>query len=130
MPRVLVVDDERDVVTLIKFLLEKEGHTVLEAFDGGQALKALGIEPEVRLPKSELPDLIILDVMMPVVDGYTVSQRIGANPRTAAIPLVVLTAKGQMKDLFAMSRNVAAYLEKPFDPQKLRDMVGGILKGD
>lgn len=129
MAHILVVDDERDVVTLIKFLLEKEKHRVSEAHDGAQALKFLGIEPESPRTKEELPELIILDVMMPLVDGYTVSRRVHENRTTSSIPIIVLTAKGQVRDLFSAVPNVATYIEKPFDPKKLREMVTGILNG-
>lgn len=124
MARILVVDDERDVVTLIKFLLEKDGHHINEAYNGAEALEKLGVEPPSA--EVELPDLVILDVMMPVLDGYTAAARLAENPRTRAIPLLVLTAKGEMKDVFQLSPNVASYIEKPFDPKDLRDLIAGM----
>lgn len=127
MARILVVDDERDVVTLIRFLLEKDGHQVVEAFNGAQALAKLGVEP--RGEAAELPDLVILDVMMPIVDGFTVCKKAGEDPRTRGIPVVVLTAKGQMRELMQSAPNVASQVEKPFDPQRLRDVVRGVLGG-
>ena len=123
--RILVVDDERDVVTLLRFLLQKDGHEVKEAFHGGEALAALGLEPP---SDAALPDLMILDVMMPVTDGYTVVRRAAEGERTRAVPILMLTAKGQTKELFDTMPNVAAVLEKPFDPQRLREMVGSLLK--
>lgn len=124
MARILVVDDERDVVLLIKFMLEKDGHTVIPAHDGGEALARLGLEPrdETAVP----PDLAILDVMMPVLDGWAVCNRMREDARTKAVPVVVLTAKGEMKDLFNAATNVAAHLEKPFDPKALRELVAGM----
>ncbi len=127
MARILVVDDERDVVTLIKFLLEKDGHAITEAFHGAEALAAVGVEPSK--PDLPLPDLVIMDVMMPVMDGYTAAMRLRENPATRPIPLIVLTAKGQMRDLFEMAPNVAGYIEKPFDPKRLRELVAGALSG-
>ncbi len=124
MARILVVDDEHDVVTLIKFLLEKDGHEVAAAFNGQEALKVLGVEPE---GEGFMPDLIILDVMMPIVDGFTVARKLGQSPKHRAVPIVVLTAKGHVKDLFDMADNVATFLDKPFDPKKLRDLIEGIL---
>ncbi len=121
----MVVDDERDVVTLIKFLLERDGHQVSEAYNGAEALEKLGVQPEDKT--AEIPDLMILDVMMPVMDGYTLSAKLGENPRTRAIPLLVLTAKGEMRDLFELAPNVSSYIEKPFDPKTLRDLVSGML---
>jgi two-component system alkaline phosphatase synthesis response regulator PhoP len=125
MARILVVDDERDVVMLIKFMLEKDGHMVLTAHDGGEALSKLGLEPrdETAVP----PDVAIMDVMMPVLDGWAVCTRMFEDPRTKAVPVVVLTAKGEMKDLFHSTPNVAAHLEKPFDPKELRELVAGMV---
>lgn len=127
MADILVVDDERDVVTLIKFLLEKDGHRVAEAYDGSQALERLGVEPPA--PEKPLPDLVVMDVMMPVMDGYTVSRRLDADPRARKVPLVILTAKGQMRDIFQAVPSVAAYVEKPFDPRRLREAVSAALAG-
>jgi CheY-like chemotaxis protein len=125
MARIMVVDDERDVVTLIKFLLEKEGHEVMTAYNGVDALAALGVDPEHA--EALIPDIIVLDVMMPQMDGYTVSAKLAEKPRTRGIPLIVLTAKGETRDLFELSPNVAAYIDKPFDPKKLRDLIAGML---
>lgn len=123
--RILVVDDERDVVTLVGFLLKKDGHEVDGVHHGGEALERLGLDPAKDAP---LPDLIILDVMMPVADGYTVARRAGESPRARGVPILMLTAKGQTRELFESQPNVAAVLEKPFDPQRLREMVKSILK--
>lgn len=128
MARILVIDDERDVVTLIKFLLEKDGHQITEAYNGAEALAKLGVEPKAEV--GTYPELIIMDVMMPVLDGYATATRLREEPTTRAIPLIILTAKGQMKELFEMAPNVAAYIEKPFDPKNLRDLVTGMLAGN
>ncbi|MBI4052372.1 MAG: response regulator [Elusimicrobia bacterium] len=112
--KILVVDDEKDVVTLVKFLLEKDGHIVLEASNGEEALK---------VATSYSPDLIILDIMMPVMDGYTLNSKLQENPSLSSIPVIVLTARGQMKDLFLIAPNVTAFIEKPFDPKQLRDLI-------
>lgn len=123
----MVVDDERDVVTLIKFLLEKNGHTVSTAYDGAEALQALGIEPEAPGIR---PDLIILDVMMPVIDGIAVAGRIQEVESLNNVPLVVLSAKGQIQEDFRKLKLKTHFLEKPFDPKKLRQMIDTLLKGD
>jgi CheY-like chemotaxis protein len=125
MARILLVDDERDVVTLIKFMLEKDGHLIVPAYDGGEALVKIGIEP--RDETTVIFDLVILDVMMPVLDGYAVCSRLYEEPRTRAIPVIVLTAKGETKDLFDSTPNVAAHIDKPFDPRALRELVSGML---
>jgi two-component system alkaline phosphatase synthesis response regulator PhoP len=118
LARVLVVDDEKDVVELVKFLLERDGHTVLEAFNGREALERAN---------AEHPDLIILDIMMPEMDGYTVNARLTENEATRRIPVIILTAKGQMRDVFEMASNVAFYMEKPFDPKHLREKIQDVL---
>jgi CheY-like chemotaxis protein len=126
MPVIMVVDDEPDIVTLLRFALEKEGYSVTEAGNGQIALERLGLEP-VR-PETPLPDLIVLDIMMPVMDGYQLNMRLQTEPRGKDIPILVLTAKGQkMRDLFEMAPNVAAYVQKPFDPKMLRELIAGIL---
>lgn len=106
-----MVDDEKDVVELLKFLLEKDGHLVTTAYNGREALESIA---------KEKPELVLLDVMMPEMDGYTVQTQLLNSSDTKNIPLIVLTAKGQLKDVFAMSSNVKAYMEKPFDPKALR----------
>jgi len=109
--KILVVDDEKDVVELLKFLLEKDGHAVTTAFNGREAL---------QLINQTKPELILLDVMMPEMDGYSVQTQLLENPETKRIPIIILSAKGQLKDVFTMSSNVKAYMEKPFDPKALR----------
>jgi CheY-like chemotaxis protein len=125
MARILLVDDERDVVTLVKFMLEKDGHSVVPAYDGAEALAKIGLEPADET--AVVPDLAILDLMMPVMDGWTVCQRLREDPRTRAVPVIVLTAKGESRELFHAAPNVAAHLEKPFDPKALRELVAGML---
>lgn len=125
MARILVVDDERDVVTLVKFMLQRDAHEVSEAYHGGEALAALGLEPA---SDAVLPDLVILDVMMPVADGYTVAKRASEGDRTRKVPIVMLTAKGQTRELLEALPNVAAVLEKPFEPNRLRELVLSLLK--
>ena len=123
---IMVVDDEPDIVTLLRFALEKDGYSVTEAGNGQIALERLGLEPVMA--DSALPDLIVLDIMMPVMDGYQLNMRLQTEPRAKDIPILVLTAKGQkMRDLFEMAPNVAAYVQKPFDPKMLRELIAGIL---
>jgi CheY-like chemotaxis protein len=112
--KILVCDDEKDVVELISFLLEKDGYSVITAKNGREALDVVA---------KDIPDLILLDVMMPEMDGYTVQTRLQEDPKTKSIPIIILTAKGQMRDVFAMSSNVVAYMEKPFDPKSLRTKI-------
>ncbi|OGR56263.1 MAG: hypothetical protein A3I11_03880 [Elusimicrobia bacterium RIFCSPLOWO2_02_FULL_39_32] len=118
MAKVMVVDDENDVVELIKFMLEKDGHQVVTASNGQEALDKV---------EATMPELIILDIMMPEMDGYTVNTRLQEKDETRTIPVIILTAKGQMKDLFELGSNVVAFMEKPFDPRGLRDKIREIL---
>jgi len=126
MARILVVDDERDVATMLKFMLEKDGHVVETAHDGRAALNALGLETPDGRP---VPDLVILDVMMPELDGPAVCARMFEDARTKAVPVLMLTAKGAMRDLHALTPNVAAHIDKPFDPRSLRELIAGMMGG-
>ncbi|MFA6002476.1 MAG: response regulator [Elusimicrobiota bacterium] len=126
MAAILIVDDATEIVKLLRFILEKSGHTVSEATNGQAALEKLGLEP--ANPQIPLPDLMILDIMMPVMDGYTLNTRLQNFPSARDLPVIVLTAKGQrMRDLFESAPNVAAYVQKPFDPKMLLDLISGIL---
>lgn len=120
MAIILVIDDEANERTLIRSVLEDAGHSVEEAGDGQTALGILGVDPADRGVR--LPDLILLDIMLPGIDGYTLANMLGGGP-AASVPIVVLTAKGQMREMFRDSRNIKAYLEKPFQPDRLADEV-------
>ena len=111
---------------LVKFILEKDGHRVTEAYNGVEAVAALGIEPPQ--PEKELPELVVLDVMMPIMDGHTVALKMRECARTAKVPVLILTAKGDMRDLFESMPNVAAFFSKPFTPPALRAAVGKALE--
>jgi CheY-like chemotaxis protein len=114
MARVLVVDDNKDVLDLIKFLLVKEGHQVVEAADGVEALERI---------QNARPDVIVLDVMMPNMDGFTLNARLEGDEELRRIPVIVLTAKGAMREVFEMAGNVTFFVEKPFDPSFLREKI-------
>ena len=119
MSKVMVVDDEKDVVYLIKVLMEREKFEVLEAFNGLEAYNKLTEPVETRV----LPDAIILDIMMPEMDGYTFQGKLQEMDDLNHIPIIILTAKGQMKDLFELSSNIFAFVEKPFEPKNLVKIV-------
>lgn len=118
MAKIVVVDDEADVIELVTFVLERDGHQVLSARDGKKGLAII---------QEEMPDLVILDVMMPEMDGYTVNSNLLENEKTRDIPVIILTAKGKVKDLFQMSPNVKGYMGKPFEPMDLKDKIKEIL---
>jgi two-component system alkaline phosphatase synthesis response regulator PhoP/two-component system response regulator VicR len=119
--RILAVDDERHIVRLIQVNLERAGYQVSTAFDGPEALKKI---------ESDRPDLVVLDVMMPKMDGFEVLKRLRANPETRQIPIIMLTAKAQDQDVFkGWSSGADAYLTKPFNPLELITFVKRILSG-
>ncbi|MBE9566470.1 MAG: response regulator [Proteobacteria bacterium] len=119
--KILAVDDERHIVRLIQVNLERAGYQVITAFDGPEALKKV---------ESDKPDLVVLDVMMPKMDGFEVLKRLQANPETRDIPVIMLTAKAQDADVFrGWSSGVSAYLTKPFNPLELITFVKRIFSG-
>lgn len=118
--RVLVVDDDPHVLQLLKVNFELEGYDVLSASNGEEAL---GIISSRKL------DVLVCDVMMPVMDGLEVVERVRANPKTAKLPIVMVSAKAQQRDVEAGdAAGVDAYVTKPFDPQDLLDAVNGLLE--
>jgi len=119
MSKVMVVDDEKDVVYLIKVLMEREKHEVIEAYNGLEAYNMLTAKDD----KKARPDAIVLDIMMPEMDGYTFQSKLQEIEGLQDIPIVILTAKGQMKDLFELSSNIYAFVEKPFEPKHLVKIV-------
>ncbi len=110
--RVLVVDDEEQVLQLVASLLEAQDHEVLQASDGEQALR----EVEVNRP-----DAILLDIMMPGVDGATVAQRLRETPDTADIPIIFLTGLVDADEMKKRGPKIGGqfFLAKPFDAERL-----------
>jgi DNA-binding response OmpR family regulator len=109
--KILVVDDEEHVVAAIVTNLELEGFDVVPAYSGSEALE---------LVAEEKPDLIVLDVMMPEMSGWEVLQSLKDNPDTETVPVVMLTALSQDRDIeMGWELEANAYLTKPFDPAKL-----------
>ena len=121
MPKkILAVDDERHIVRLVQVNLERAGYTVVTAFDGKEALEKVS---------SEQPDLVVLDVMMPYMDGFEVLQNLRKNPETRELPVIMLTAKAQDADVFrGWQSGVDCYLTKPFNPMELISFVKRIFK--
>ncbi|HEY3377017.1 MAG TPA: response regulator [Armatimonadota bacterium] len=116
MPKkILAVDDERHIVRLIQVNLERAGYEVVTAYDGREALKKI---------EEEQPDMVVLDVMMPYMDGLETLKQIRANPLTRNLPVIMLTAKAQDQDVFrGYSQGVDIYLTKPFNPMELLTFV-------
>ncbi len=120
--KVLVCDDERHIVRLIQVNLERQGYTVVTAFDGKEGLEKI---------RSEKPDMVVLDVMMPYMDGFEVLKTIRREPETENLPVIMLTAKAQDKDVFeGYHYGADMYLTKPFNPMELVAFVKRIGKGN
>ena len=117
--KILVVDDEIYIVHILDFSLGMEGYEVVTALDGEQALEKL---------KSDKPDLIVLDIMMPKLDGYEVCKAIKSSPETRQIPVILLSAKGRNVDQ-KLGFDVGAddYITKPFSPRKLVERINQLL---
>lgn len=121
MANLLIVDDEPSLVLLMRAVLEKVGHTISEAGNGQEALIKLGVSPDD--PSATLPDLILLDVMMPVLDGIGTAAALRDHPRAAKVPILIVTAKGDLRPLFEAMPQVAGFFQKPFTPAGLREAV-------
>jgi DNA-binding response OmpR family regulator len=118
--RVLVVDDEPNIVLSLEFLMRRAGFEVQVARSGGEALKALEGEP---------PDLMLLDVMMPEFDGYEVCERIRANPEWRRTKIIMLTARGREAERErGLALGADAYVTKPFSTRELVDQVKRMLE--
>jgi DNA-binding response OmpR family regulator len=118
-PVILAADDDEDILALIAFRLERSGYTVILARDGEEAL---------ALARDERPDLAVLDVMMPKLDGFELTRRLRTDEATSRMPIILLTARAQDADV-QRGFDVGAddYLRKPFSPQELRARVQAIL---
>lgn len=120
MNKILVIDDDNAINELIKINLELAGYKVIQALDGIKGF---------ALAKQDLPNAIVLDIMMPEVDGYTVAQRIRQNPSTKNIPILMLTALSQINDkVRGFDIGVDDYLVKPFEMEELRVRLRALLK--
>lgn len=118
--RVVVADDEEDIRRLTVFTLRRRGITILEADAGDVALEMI---------RRELPDLVVLDVMMPGLSGLKVAEAMLQDPATARIPIIMLSAKGQSAEVDAgLASGATCYLVKPFSPRELADRVIAMLE--
>ena len=121
--RILVIDDEPELVKAITIRLEASGYEVIPAFDGQQGLdKAGGIKP----------DLILLDIVMPKMDGYEVCRKLKSNPETKGIPIIIFTASAAVGPEKLEKRRISVgaegIIKKPFEPAELLEMVNKLLK--
>ncbi|MFH0828429.1 MAG: response regulator transcription factor [Candidatus Omnitrophota bacterium] len=118
--KILVVDDEQDIARMISYNLKKEGFLVVEAYNGEDAL---------NLTVSEQPDLVLLDLMLPGIDGLEVCRRLKKESRTSSIPLIMLTAKIQENDkVVGLELGADDYVSKPFSPKELIARIKAVLR--
>ena len=117
---ILVVDDEKDLVDLISYNLEKDGFTVLKAYDGEEAL---------RLIRTRKPHLVILDLMLPGIQGMEICKLIRNDPENAVLPIIMLTAKGEEIDkILGLEVGADDYVTKPFSVRELLARVHAVLR--
>ena len=113
--KILIVDDERDIVKAVMIRLQGAGYEVVTAFDGAQG---------VFMAHKEKPDLIILDIRMPAGNGFSVAQRLKRSMHTFTIPVIFLTGSPEKNaEKKAMSLGARFYIKKPYDPEELLDAV-------
>ena len=119
MEKILIVDDDPTMVTLLATLLEIDGFEAQTALSGNEALLTIREDP---------PDLVLLDIMMPEMDGFEVLSIIRDHPSTEKLPVIMLTARTDDKDIFqGWRRGADEYITKPFDPRKLIDIIRVVL---
>jgi two-component system phosphate regulon response regulator PhoB len=120
MPKILLAEDEKQIADMISFKLTNAGHQVVRAQDGEEAC---------NLAARELPDLILLDAMMPSLSGFEVLRRLKADPKLRGIPVIMVTAKGHERDVLNGLRGGAVdYIVKPFSLKELSARVELVLR--
>lgn len=118
--KVAIIEDEADILEVIEYNLAREGFQVYQATDGETAL---------RLVQSETPDLVLLDLMLPKVDGLEVCRRLKADQKTRGIPIIMVTAKGEESDIvLGLGIGADDYVTKPFSPKELVGRVKAVLR--
>lgn len=118
--RILIVDDEEDILNVLKFRLEANNYEVLTASDGHEGLNKA---------RTERPDLLILDLMLPKLDGYKVCRMLKFDESYKAIPIIMFTAKAQQKDEeLGKEMGADAYIAKPFEPEILLEKIRVLLR--
>jgi DNA-binding response OmpR family regulator len=118
MAKILVVDDDKSIVDVVRLVLTRKKYQVCVAYDGKEGL---------AVAREEKPDLIILDIMMPEIDGITASGILFQDPALRQIPVLILTAKESARSMLELLPNVRMYMNKPFDPPELLKNVERLL---
>lgn len=119
MAKILLVEDDVDNQAIYRIILEHSGHEVIEAWNG---------EEGVRMVREALPDLVLMDISIPLLDGYEATRRLKEDPGTAHIPVVALTAHAMVEDrVKAAEAGCDAYLAKPLEPRRVAEEVTRVL---
>lgn len=117
--KILLADDEEDVKFVLKMYLESKGYEVVTAYDGLDAIDQA---------RREKPDVILLDLMMPVIDGYEVCRRLKADPNTAPIPIVMVSAASHAESVQkGLAAGAVDYIVKPFEPDSLEKLLANVM---
>jgi len=120
MSTILIIDDEQDILDLLSYNLKKEGFSILTAKDGGNGKE---------MAKKSSPDLIILDLMLPVIDGLELCRFLKKEPKTALIPIIMLTARGQESDkVIGLETGADDYVTKPFGLKEITARIRALLR--
>ncbi len=118
--KILIIDDDEDIISLIRIILENENYTVIGALNGDEGIK---------YALKEKPDLILLDIMMPGTDGWEVMKMLHTDEKTRKIPVAMLTCKTDVRDKLAgLQEGAIDYITKPFSPEELITRVNKIFK--
>jgi two-component system, OmpR family, alkaline phosphatase synthesis response regulator PhoP len=118
--RILVVDDDRQIVRLIASYLDQAGYQVLTAYDGATALRTI---------RTERPDLVVLDLMLPDQDGWAITRIVRADPSQASLPIIMLTARAEDTDkIVGLELGADDYIAKPFNPREVLARVRAVLR--
>jgi DNA-binding response OmpR family regulator len=120
-PLILIADDDPDILALVSFRLERAGYEVVQALNGEEA---------VQVALARQPDLAVLDVMMPRIDGYEATRQLRQHEETSRMPIILLTARVQEEDIArGFDAGADDYVKKPFSPQELGSRVQAVLGG-
>jgi DNA-binding response OmpR family regulator len=118
-PLILIADDDPDILALVSFRLERAGYAVVQAMNGEEA---------VQVALARRPDLAVLDVMMPRIDGYEATRQLRQHEETSRMPIILLTARVQEEDIArGFDAGADDYVKKPFSPQELGSRVQAVL---